>query len=352
MKRILIFFALLSCYSFAYAQEELVEYFPAGRADTEIYSRGYITPLADAAMVAIHAGWYSNGAPHSKWGIEFNVTANTRFVPSDQELFSVTGLTNSAISSSNPFGNELPAVYGPEGNDPLLVFQDGSADDGQIFEAPDGNDLSEDFLINAVIVPTFQLGIGLIKDTDLKIRYTPDLGIDSDVEFSTFGVGLMHSIKQHIPGIKLAPFGLSLLAAYSRMDGEIDLSGEFTGTNQVAEFNVSGLTVQVVGSKKFSVLTGYAGLGFYTSNADFDILGNYQIPAGTFIGNGNNTVYQLQADHSLDLNNNPINLPFDKSGVRATIGLRVKLGVLTIHSDYTLQENSMLVVGLGFSVKE
>ena len=47
----------------------------------------------------------------------------------------------------------------------------------------------------------------------------------------------------------------------------------------------------------------------------------------------------------------PLDLKFAASGFRSTAGFRLKLAVLTLHADYTLQKYKCLTVGLGISVR-
>ena len=174
-----------------------------------------------------------------------------------------------------------------------------------------------------------QLGIGIYKNTDVKIRWTPEIDLDGSGTFKLIGFGVLHDVKQWIPGLKLVPIEISAFAGYTNMKTEFFIDED---AGQRAELNVDALVIQGLVSKKFSILTVYGGLGYSRANTNFGLLGDFDI-------------------EGVDLPTDPINFDFKASSLRATAGLRIKLAILTIHGDYTLQEYNTLTVGVGFSVR-
>jgi len=140
------------------------------------------------------------------------------------------------------------------------------------------------------------------------------------------GGAIMHDIKQHIPGIKSLPFDLSVLAGFTTFKLNTPFGGDKEG---VAE--IKAMTVQAIVSKKVSVLTGYAAVGYGQASSSFDALGTYELGGGATL-------------------TDPVSLSQSSSGPRMTAGLRVKLGPLAFHGDYTLQKfpTTSVGVGLGF----
>ena len=113
--------------------------------------------------------------------------------------------------------------------------------------------------INVVPSPMVQLGIGTFKNTDIIIRYTPEIKYDQ-FKTSVFGMGIKHDIKQWIPGIKRTPIDIAILAGFSGFDNSMDMSDlELSGEHQEALFNINNWTVQGIVSKKISILTFYGG---------------------------------------------------------------------------------------------
>ena len=179
------------------------------------------------------------------------------------------------------------------------------------------------------------LGIGLPKGTDLKLRFTPTIDVGGESSFKVFGIGVMHDVKQWIPGIKMLPFDLSGFVGYTKVKLETYLDRQ-NNPDQRGLFEMNATTVQGVISKKFSVLTLYGGLGYNIAKSNLALKGSYDI-------NEDGEVSSTEKD--------PLDFKFSGSGFRTTAGFRLKLAVLTIHADYTLQKYKCLTVGLGISVR-
>ena len=323
------------------AQEDLTKYFPAGQADAGILINEFIVPFTEAIGAGVNNGWYTTASVHKPLGFDLSVTANIVFIPSDQEFYDFpSGQVNVEPVDGN---TSIPTVYGPE-NDIRDFRILGGANDQAIFDGPDGIEIGENVpLFNAAVIPTIQLGIGTVKKTDLRLRFSPKITIDQ-VKYGSIGVGLMHDIKQHIPGIRLAPIDLSIFIGYTKLDGEIDLSAQFPGTGQVGNIDVGGFTVQVLVGKTLPWVSFYGGLGYNTYNLDLDVEGSYTV--GMPDANSESTVI-LPAPFPL---NDPFNFNYDGNGIRATVGARLKLGPVTINGDYTLHGvSNVLTLGFGFT---
>ncbi|MCX8490902.1 MAG: hypothetical protein ORN54_07530, partial [Cyclobacteriaceae bacterium] len=184
--------------------------------------------------------------------------------------------------------------------------------------------------------PIVQLGIGIIKNTDLKFRFVPQQKSNS-VTFQMFGIGLMHDIKQHIPGLKRLPFDLSILAAYNTVSGTASLvsTSGVISTDGSLGYKLNSWVAQAIISKKVSVLTAYAGVGYGSVSSNVDITGSFVVPATV----GSFTV------------KDPLALGLSNNSARLTAGLRLKLGPVYINGDYTLQKYNALTVGFGFAVR-
>ena len=186
-----------------------------------------------------------------------------------------------------------------------------------------------------------QLALGIIKNTELIVRYAPTVTIGDDFELKFFGIGVKHDFKQWIPGIKTIPIDLSILIGYTNLNTDFFFSN--TSVIQVspgskASFDASIWTVQALVSKKISVLTVYGGIGYNSINSKYDMTGEYGFQD---VLDPSKTVFVKD----------PVSLEFPLNGFRATAGLRLKFAIFTLHADYTLQEYSTLTVGFGFSVR-
>src|SRR5690606_34566650 len=118
-----------------------------------------------------------------------------------------------------------------ENHDPVFLIDDLN---NPQFTGPTGLGLKDEIGRNIMPIPMAHLGIGLPKGTDLKIRFIPKINIGGDGELKMFGFGIMHDVKQYIPGIKNLPFDLSGFFGYSKLTLNYDLTSttNMAGENQ------------------------------------------------------------------------------------------------------------------------
>jgi hypothetical protein len=94
-------------------------------------------------------------------------------------------------------------------------------------------------------------------------------------------------------------------------------------------------------------VTIYGGLGYTKTVTDIRLKGNYPLPVVDLAISTTEGVYK---DEGV-INNFPaINIK-NFSGVRANIGFRLKLSVITIHADYTRAQYNVLSAGFGISFR-
>lgn len=301
----------------------------------------YLEPAFAGFGYALNAGWYNTGKTHKLLGIDITAGVNLAQVPNSANFsrFDPSNYNDVALGrpdnyNTNPDAaalfddGRLPTLFGPHlspDDMPYLVFNASSESPTRV-TAPQGSGIDEVLPFVAVPAPYIQVGIGLIKNTDLKIRLMPEQDFDGN-SIKMFGVGVMHDVKQWIPGIKNLPFDLSAFFAYNSLETVANINED---AGQSAVFNVTGTTLQGIISKKLAILTVYGGLGFTTSKTEFKMIGTYdQIPD----------------------NPDPINITSNNGGARANIGARIKLLILTFHAEYAFQEYNTLTAGVGLSIR-
>ncbi|MEP1032935.1 DUF6588 family protein [Ekhidna sp.] len=328
--------------------QDFGEVFKAGPEDAEKYLESYVRPIMLSFNNGLGSGWVNTAKPHKLLGFDLTATANIANIPNEDKLwqFRNSDFTNLRLQT----GTEatLPTAVGGPTTTNLVVR--GNAQIGPInfanesdpFPAAEGYD-TKDLPIAGFPVPAFQLGVGIVKNTDLKIRYVPTQTID-DLSIGLFGIGVMHDIKQWIPGLKLVPFDLSGFIGYTGLKAEFDIDVDETDSNNyryeangTAEFKASSTTIQVLASKKIAILTPYIGLGYNIGGSSFKVNGDF--------------TYTDDMGQSVTIED-PVNLSFDGgSSPRVTIGARVKLLVLTLHADYSIQKYNTFTLGAGISVR-
>lgn len=331
-----VLFFCFSAVAPSFAQDKIDQLMNESIDDGRKLISAYVSPFMNSVSLGLNQGWYNSAKAHKIGGVDLTVTANAMTIPQRDLFFDVSKLDLQVVelddnSLDYPYA---PTVLGPA-NQPTFRFTDKETGFTQTYVGPGGVDLKEKIGKNWVPVPMANLGIGLPKGTDLKLRFTPAIAVGDDGSLKIFGFGIMHDVKQWIPGIKSLPFDLSGFVGYTKLKLEYYFDAA-NNPDQRGIFEMNATTVQGLISKKFSVLTLYGGLGYNIANSNLAMKGTYDI-------NGDGQAAPNEVD--------PLDLKFSASGLRTTAGLRVKLAVLTLHADYTLQKYKCLTVGVGISVR-
>ncbi|QOD60450.1 hypothetical protein H9I45_14045 [Polaribacter haliotis] len=334
-KLITLALALTSMVSFS--QIDLESILEGGAGDAQTLLKGYAAPFATGFGNGINGGWYTTARSHKFLGIDIAVIANGAFVPENAETFTFTNseYTNIKLDSdpNNPSASaQLPTLFGSQdlADRPLLEFTDSNNNSISTSSLP-GSGLKESIGYNVVPSAMIQAGVGLFKKTDLIIRFVPKQKGD-EYEFSTFGIGIKHDIKQWIPFVKRLPFDVSILAAWNDVKSKFFVDPDNEPT-QALEFNTKTFMFQVLASKKLSIFTLYGGVGTTSYDTDVNMLGTY------VTSNSGKTFVD------------PIKLAYDGSSMRANLGLSMKLFFINIAAEYALQEYDVFTVRAGFSIR-
>jgi hypothetical protein len=324
------------------AQDEIDKVFQNGKADGEYLLKGYLNPFMQTISLGLNQGWYNTAKTHKVAGLDLTTNVNLMYFPSSDYYFNVDNSKLKEIEllsgpSGTPQSGNVPTMFGP---DKAPTYR--SKSDGSEFEGPPGIDMKKN-VGKFLPVPTVNFGFGLPKSIELRLRFCPKIDLGDKSSFNLYGIGIMHDIKQYIPGIKLLPFDLSVFAGYTHMQMKTDLSGNFNsidGKAQEGIFSVNATTIQGVISKKISVITVYGSIGYNIAKSNLAMKGSYD-----FDDNGSISTDPAKPEHD------PVNLDFAASGPRVSGGVRLKLWVFTFHGDYTLQKYSSLSAGFGINIR-
>jgi hypothetical protein len=331
--------------SLTYAQNEndIVDFLNAGKNDGEKLMQAYLNPMIEGVSYSFNGGWYHTAKAHKSLGFDFGVSVNAVFIPSSKNYFNPADLNLQVAQLTTPASGKAPTIIGPKGPTRYSMdWDNNNIPDGPTaeFSGPEGLDFKKNFKVRGVVAPTAQLGIGIYKNTDLKIRWMPEVDAGSS-KVKLFGLGVLHDVKQHIPGIKHLPFDLSMLVAFTNIKGSTDLTGGSIDGGSAAQpqllnYTMNAWIFQALISKKVSVITFYGGIGYNTIKTTADLTGTYVIPS-SFAGS--------------ETLKNPFALGYKNKSLKVTAGIRLKLGPIYLNGDYSLQEYSTLSVGLGVAVR-
>lgn len=326
MKRLSLTLLTLICFAFnpAKAQFDPGPLIQGSAADANYLANGYLTPLGEALTAGMNNGWYYTAKTHKLGRFDLMLNASILFVPDASKMFTID---NSQLGSmtlqSGASSTEAPSVFG--GGDGVDLQINGTT---QTFSTPTGLDAS------ALVVPALGLNVGLIKNTDIGIRYVPTFNIpgDIDAEISQFGFSVKHDFLQWIPGGKALPFDASLLFGYT----SLQYDQKINDVDQTLAMESTAYTIRALISKKILFLTIYGGAGLNSGSTDINIAGTFDLetPAGT-------------QTSVLNLNSNAD----AGSSFVGNVGLRLKfLFVMALAVDYTFGDFNAVNAGLGFSI--
>jgi hypothetical protein len=353
--------SLLIISTAAFSQLDAIngDFFKGGVNDGVKLLTSYITPWANAFGAGFNGGWYNTAKPHKFGGFDITITGNVGFVPASAQNVDLKTLGFQTLKLGNPSGSGLsPTIAGPSDPGPQLYAMDptGTVELAR-FNAPEGVNLK------FMPVPMVQAGIGLPFGTEVKVRYFPSINVN-DYKIGLWGLGLEHSIMQYIPGNDLLPFDVSLFGGFSKLSGGIPISVQPTASGAIINYSpaynvltsfadqsisttIKAWNVGVIASVKVAVLTFYGGLGYSKTSTNLAFTGMYPLPRANPAVSLTQPVYE---DAGVVKNITPIAIE-NFSGLRANIGMRLKLAVLTIHGDYTRSQYNVFSGGIGVSFR-
>mgnify|MGYP006216751411 CR=1 FL=1 len=283
----------------------------------------YFTPMTESFGAGLNNGWYNTAKPHSLGGFDLTFTLNTVIIPSSAETFKIGNEFGGVFTSTK---DKASTIFGSgDETDMMYNFSKNGIDTSLAFKMPGG------FITPAMPLPMIQAGIGLIKNTAIDIRYMPMLNVgksgDKSIKVNLFGVGLKHDILQWIPAIGDAiPMSLSLQGGYTSLNTELTVS------DHVVTLSTRATTINLIASRKIVMVTGYAGVGYNSATT-------------TFASKANFVLGGVQFDEE-------VNMKFESNkNLRANIGLRLNITLVTIQADYTFSEYPTATLGLGVSLR-
>ncbi len=319
------------------AQDEVEELLAAGVDDAQRFAQSYLKPANDALVYGLSNGWYNSGGPQKQFGFEISAIVNATFIGDDAQSFTLDindyenlrfldGSTTQEVATAFGDINTITAVV--EGPLP------GAIDDVTI-DLPSG--FGDESTINFIPTAVIQGSFNILKGTSIKARFFPNVETD-DVEIGLYGVGIQQDFTAWLPADKIIPIAISGVIGYTRLDAtfNFDSTAGFNGADQRLESTTNSWVFEAVASTKLPVFNVYGGVGYVTGNSETALLGTYEINSGVISG-------QTLVD--------PFTTENTTSGVRGTVGFKLKLGFFRLNADYTLAEFNNATVGINFGFR-
>jgi hypothetical protein len=338
------------------------------QSDADKLIPAYLKPYASAFGADLSSGWYNTAKPHKLLGFDLTLSVSSALVPSSDKSFNVNSLNlNGKLTNGSPaIAPTIAGSSASSSNNPQLKYTqtiNGNPYTIAEFNTPAGTG------VGIVPAPVLQLGIGLVKGTEVDFRYMPNLSFQNDLSVQLWGIGIKHSIKQWIPGISMAPFfHLSVFAGYTKFTTDLkinyqpsELASEIGGgvdtvnitpsrySNQQLQLLVNNFTGNIIASFDLPVVTFYGGVGLCYTTTTLKVNGTY--PGANYNIAGKavevNDIYSIT---------NPINASMTSVGGSATrprlnLGIKFTMAVITFHIDYTKANYNVFTAGLGISFR-
>lgn len=328
--------------------------------DAKLLLQEYIRPYANIMGANLNAGWYNTAEPHKLGGFDVTATFSIAYAPPSALSYNLSTLPGlrAEVDGATTIA---PTAAGDMEVRPELVYT--AVVDNPVSGVPETYELARVTHPNGggldwLPMPMAQASIGLYKGTDLTLRYVPELRLGDYGRIGLFGIGGRHSISQWIPVLNRIKFiniavqgGYTKLSTSAHLDmqpiAEVPMANPPNFNDQFLKMDVSGWTVNLIASQSIPIITVYEGIGYANSLVDLALTGKY--PINTLVTEEGDdfgkTTYVVAED--------PIEgLEFENfRNLRLNAGLRIKLGVLTLHYDFTRTLYSTHTAGIGISFR-
>jgi hypothetical protein len=341
---------------------EFLQVLEAGAlSDVELMLNAYSRPYAEGLGAVSNSGWVSSAGSHGILGFDLRLSLGIAAIPDGKNSFDLSTLGMSNIRASDPNETINPTISGTDGTDVgVTVFADVPGFDEQQalseFTLPSGTDFAY------TPAPMVQLSAGIPKNTDLMLRFVPEIGIGDYGDFSLFGFGVKHELNQWIPAP--LPIKLSVMGGYTN----IDLSGSFTVNadrldydedpnnldqpatwdGQQAVMNSKAWNLNVLAGKSLGPLSVYAGLGMQNSNFELSFDGQYPfLELDTQVSNG-----EPELVKRLSTIEDPVRIDLNTGTIfRGMAGASFKMLLIKFNLDLTYAEYPVLNAGASFTFR-
>jgi hypothetical protein len=348
--------AVLLISSISYSQTKFnMDFMKGGVADGGKIIGGFVSPWMNAFGAGLNGGWYNTAKPHKLGGFDVTASVNFSLIPTSAKSFDLNtlGLKDTKFSELSA-STVAPTIAGAKNQGPGLYVEslvNGTNVKVAEYNTPAGTG------INYMFTPIAQVGVGLPFGTELKFRYLPRIPINKYGNISLWGIGVLHSVMQYIPGHALTPFDVSVFGGYTKLVANVPISmqpsdysdysvlySSFSFANQKLSTSVKSFNASIIGSVKLLIFTVYGSLGYVRTNTTVEFRGVYPFPG---LNSVTGEVEYVDANvKRID----PIEIK-GFSGMKSTIGLKVKLSVIAFNVDYSRAQYNIISTGLGITFR-
>jgi hypothetical protein len=339
----------------AQSDDGISDLFKGNPGDVNKLINAYTNPLFKGFGNSLNGGWTNSAKTLGLLHFDIRISASASIVPESEKTFNINSLGLTNIKAT---GSAIAPTFG--GSDALstgITVSDPSApnDPNRQYKTtlPKG-------VTQYIPAPQIQVTVGLVKNTDVTVRFIPTTKITDDVgSVGMFGFGLKHNIIQDFAKKgTVKPFDLAIAIGYTRLNYSKPLSvrpetsnggtsGSQDYSNQRLEGHFSGWNTQLILSKQLSVFTPFVSVGFLSSKTDVGMKGNFPFVTGVTASAVESERKPIYTTYP-----NPITIGGSSSsqvnGIRADVGFQLKLPIFRLYASASLAEYKSANVGIGF----
>ena len=276
----------------------------------------YISPLPNALGAGLNNAWWTTAKPHKKLGFDISLSITPIIIPGVDKSFN--------IGNEGSFtGGKTATIFGGINEGGAVNYEDST------IPMPNGVGIS------FVATPMLQAGIGLPLKTEIDFRYSPEFKTKY-FNLGLIGLGVKHDLLQWIPVLNKLPIDLSVMAGHTRLNTGFDIQ------DQGIDLNVKATTINLLLSKKVALLTAYTGIGYNHTSSNIDVTLDEQ-----------NTSFFLNNIPDFNLSELTTIEFANHTDLKANIGARLQLALLTINASYTVTHSGykLYTAGVGVSLR-
>lgn len=332
MKKLFFGFFLITSGMQLMAQDNLGRLLASGIEDTETFATDYLRPGTQATIYNLSNGWFQSAEVKDILKFEFSVIGSSVVNLEDHRSFTMNTSDYQNIEFAD--GSESKEVATLLGNnetpiDVVLSYNTLLGSGEATVTLPEG--LSETG-VNMVPSAFMQARLGVFKGTEVKVRYFPKINYDN-VEAEIYGGGLQHEFTSWISSVDL-PIAVSGLVAYTKMKGAYDFTelGYMEGENQRVKTDIDSWLFSGIVSTNLPVINFYGGLGYVKGSSNTAMLGTYIVKDDV-----GRTIAEVE---------DPFVINDAIDGMKANLGLSLKLGFFKLHADYSFQKYEAVSLGI------
>lgn len=365
MKLLIKFASICLLLTFAYPQQQVYaqdsnpgNILRSGINDANLLINQYLRPIGPGLGAGLNSGWFSSPRAHRPLGFDLRVSSTFASVPDIDQV----------INMSNLVFENLEILDGPNLSPTLFGDENPGTRLGETFVNPETGEtvelysftMPEGIGFHYVVTPMAQLTIGLIRDTNISVRYFPTFNLNDDFKTGLRGFGIQHGLNQWLNQSPDA-IDVSIHVGFTEISADFSYLVEpeegsevqnphpaSTWEGQAMAVRSSAFTSSLILGKQMRVISLYGGFGFQEAKTTVKATGAYPavVPLGPedYTPGGPNRTIEIIED--------PLNLEFESSlRMNYFLGARLRLMIAAIHVSYNFGEYNSLNVGVGISMR-